>query len=69
MEFVIVKRARLKIRSGKRRMIEGTELPNQKNKKINKNRTLGEKSTYEYLGILEVDTFKQMMKEKKISGE
>ena len=45
------------------------ELPNQ-----NKIRTLGEKETYKYLGILEADTIKQMeMKEKKlrknISGE
>ena len=40
-----------------------------------KSRTLGEKETYKYLGILEADTIKQVeMKEKKklrknISGE
>ena len=32
--------------------MEGVELPNQV-------RTLGEKETYKYLGILEVDTNKQ----------
>ena len=33
--------------------------------KSRKNRTLGEKETYKYLSILEVDTIKQMeMKEK-----
>ncbi len=43
------------------------ELPNQ-----DKIRTLGEKETYKYLGILEADTIKQVeMKEKikNISGE
>ena len=40
----------------------------------NNNKTLGEKETYKYMGILEVDTIKQVeMKEKKLkrnnSGE
>ena len=36
-------------------MTEGMELPNHE-----KIRTLGEKETYKYLGILEVDTMKQV---------
>ena len=41
-------------------MIDRMELPNHK-----KIRTLGEKETYKYLGILEDDTIKQEeMKEK-----
>ena len=49
-------------------MTEGIDQPNQE-----KNRTLGEKETYKYLGILEADIIKQVeMKEKlkkSISGE
>ena len=46
------------MRSGKRQMTEW------KNKQI---RTLGEKETYKYLGILEADTIKQDdMKEKHL---
>ena len=42
-------------------MMEGIELPNRE-----KVRTLEEKQTYKYLGILEVDTIKHAeMKEKK----
>ena len=41
--------------------MEGIELPNQENIRM-----LREKETYKYLGILEVDTIKQVeMKEKK----
>ena len=41
-------------------MTEGIELPNQ-----DKIRTLGEKETYKYMGILEADTIEQAkMKEK-----
>ena len=48
------------MKSGKRHMTEGIELPNQE-----KIRTLREKETYKYLGILEADTIKQEeMKEK-----
>ena len=44
----------------KRQIMEGIKLPDQE-----KIRTLGEKETYKYLGILEVDTIKQAeMKEK-----
>ena len=49
------------MKSGKQHMTEGTELPNQE-----KIRTLWEKETYKYLGILEAETFKQMEMEKKI---
>ena len=48
------------MKSRKWHMVDGMELPNQE-----KIRTLGEKETYRYLGILEVDTIKQDgMKEK-----
>ena len=42
------------MKSGKRQITEGIELPNQE-----KIRMLGEKENYKYLGILEVDTTKQ----------
>ena len=56
-------------KSGKQHVTEGIELPN-----LEKIRTLGEKETYKYLGILEADTIKHAeIKEKKlkksISGE
>ena len=48
------------MRSWKQQMTEETEPPNQE-----KIRTLGEKETCKYLGILETDTIKQAeMKEK-----
>ena len=40
------------------------ELPNQ-----DKSRTLGEKETYKYLGILEADTIKQVEMKEKIEKE
>ena len=47
-------------KSEKRHMTDGKELLNQEKK-----RTLGEKATYKYLGLLEVHTIKQMgMKDK-----
>ena len=52
----------LVIKSGKRHLTDGIELPNQ-----DKIRTFGETETYKYLGILEADTIKQEeMKEKLI---
>ena len=61
-EFGIEKFAMLMMRSEERYMAEEIELPNQE-----KFRTLREKRKLQYLGILEVDTNKQMeMKEKKI---
>ena len=65
MEFGIEKCAMLVMKSGKRHLTDGRELPDQDI------RTLGEKETYKFLGILETDTIKQVeMKEKikNISG-
>ena len=67
MEFGIEKCTMLIRRSRKRQMTEGIEQPNQE-----KSGMLEEKETYYYLGILEVDTIKQVgMKEKikKVSQE
>ena len=62
MEFDIDRRAIFVMKSGKRHMMERIGLPNQE-----KIRTLREKETYKYLGILEVDTNKQVeMKEKNL---
>ena len=55
------------MKSGKRQVTDGMELPNK-----DKIKTLAENETYKYLGILEADTIKQVeMKEfrKNISGE
>ena len=57
MEFSIEKCPIMK--SGKRQMTEGIEVPNQE-----KTRMLGGKETYKHLGILEAGTVKQIeMKE------
>ena len=64
MEFGIEKCAMLVMKIGKRHLTDGMELPNQ-----NKIRTLGEKETYKYLGILEADTIKQVEMEEKIQKE
>ena len=61
MEFGIEKCAMLIMKSGKWQMKEGIELPNQ-----GKIRTLREKETYKYLGILEADTIKHAEMKKKI---
>ena len=53
IEFGIEKCAMLVIKSGKRHMTDGIELPNQ-----DRIRTLEEKETYKYLSILEADTIK-----------
>ena len=55
MAFGIEKGAMLVMKSGKRLMTEGIELPNQ-----DRIRTLEENETYKYLGILEADTNKQV---------
>ena len=61
MEFGIEKCALLAMTSSKWHISVGIELPNKE-----KHRTLGEKETYKYLGILEVDIIKQVeMKENK----
>ena len=64
MEFGIEKCAMLVMKSGKRHMTDGMELPNQ-----DKIRTLGEGETYKYLGILEADTIKQVEMKDKIQKE
>ena len=62
MRFGIEKYAMLEKISSKRHMTEEVELANQV-----VIRTLGEKKTYKYLGILESDTIKQVkMKEKNL---
>ena len=61
MEFGIEKCTMLVMKSGKRHLIDRMELPNQ-----DKIRTLEEKETYKYSGILETDTIKQVeMKERR----
>ena len=52
------------MKSGKRHMTEGVELPNQVVIKM-----LGEKETYKYLGILEADTIKQVEIKEKTKKE
>ena len=64
MEFGIEKCALLIMKSGKRYLTNGIELPNQ-----DKIRMLIENETYKYLGILEADTIKQTEMENKIQKE
>ena len=64
MEFGIEKCALLIMKSGKRHLTDGIELPNQ-----DKIRTLAENETYKYLGILEADTIKQVEMKEKIQKE
>ena len=52
------------MKSGKRHLTDGKELPSQ-----DKIRTLREKETYKYLGILESDAIKQVEKKGKIKKE
>ena len=61
MEFDIEKCALLVIKSGKRHLTDGIELPNQ-----DKIRTLAEN---EYLEILEANTIKQVEMKNKIQKE
>ena len=64
MEFGIEKCALLVMKSGKRRITDGIELPNQDNI-----RTLAENETGKYIGILEADTIKQVEMKNKIQKE
>ena len=64
MEFGIEKCAMTVMKSGKRHMSDGMELPNQ-----DKIRTLGVNETYKYLGILEADTIIQVEIKDKIQKE
>ena len=60
MEFGIEKCAMLVMKSGKRHLTDGMELPNQ-----DKIRTLAENEIYKYLGILKADTIKQVEMKNK----
>ena len=64
MEFGIEKCAMLIMKSGKRHLTDGMELPNH-----DKIKTPGENETYKYLGILEADTVKQVEIKDKIREE
>ena len=64
MEFGKEKCAMLVMKSGKRHMTDGMELPNP-----DKIRTLEENETYKYLGILEADTIKQVQIKDTIRKE
>ena len=64
MKFGIEKCAMLVMKSGKRHLTDGVELPNQ-----DKIRALAEKETYKYLHILEADTIKQIEMKDKIQKE
>ena len=64
IEYNIEKHAKLVMKSGKRHLDEGMELPNQ-----DKIWTLGENETYKYLGISEADSIKQVEMKNKIPKE
>ena len=64
MEFGIEKWAMLVMKSDKRHLTDGMEQPNQ-----DKIRTLREKETYKYLGILKADNIKQVEMKQKIKKE
>ena len=64
MEFGIEKSSMLVMKSGKRQLTDGMELPNK-----DKIKTLAENETYKYLGILEDDTIKQAEMKEKIQKE
>ena len=64
MEFSIEKCAMLVMKSCKRHLTDGMELPNQ-----DLIRTFGKKETFKYLGFLETDTIKQVEMKEKIQKE
>ena len=64
IEFGIEKSVMWEMKSGKRHMTDGMELPNQ-----DKIRTIREKKTNKYLGIFEADNIKQMEMKDKIQKE
>ena len=64
MKFAIEKCVMLVMKSSKRHMTDGMELPSQ-----DKIRTLGENEKYKYLGILEADTTTQAEMKDKIQKE
>ena len=64
MEFGIERCTMLVMKSGKRHMTVGIELPTQ-----DRIRTLEEKETYKYLGILEADAIKEVQMKDTIRTE
>ena len=64
MEFGIEKCAMLVMKSGKRQLTDGMELPNQ-----DKIKTLAGNETCKYSGILEADTIKQVQMKGNIQKE
>ena len=64
MEFGIEKCAMVVMKSGKRHLTDRMEQPNQ-----DKIRTLAEKETYKYFGMLEADTIKHVEMKIKIERE
>ena len=64
MEFGTEKCAMLVMKSGKRHLTDGIELPYH-----DKIRALEENETYKYLGILEADTIKQVQMKDEIRKE
>ena len=64
MEFGIEKCSMLVMKSSKRHMTDGMELPNH-----GRIRTLEENETYKYLGIMEADTIKQVQMKDMIRNE
>ena len=64
IEFGIETCAMLVMKSGKRHLSDGLELPNQ-----DKIRTLAENETYKYLGIREADNIKQVEMKDQIQKE
>ena len=64
MEFGVEKCAMLVMKSGKRHLTDGMELPNK-----DKIKTFAENETYKYLRILEADTIKQAEMKEKIQKE
>ena len=64
MGFGIEKCSLLVMKTGKRHLIDGIELPNQ-----DKIRTLAENETIKYVGIMEADTIKLVEMKNKIQKE
>ena len=64
MEFGIEKCAMLVMKSGKQHRTDGMKLPNH-----DRIRTLEEKESYKYWGILEPDTIKQVQMKDTIRKE
>ena len=64
MKFALEKCAMFVMKSSKRQLTDGMELPNK-----DKIKTLAENETYKYLGILEADTIEQAGMKENIQKE